>query len=65
MKPINKVIKILILSDMSLIAGLGFIAPIFAIFLTDRIQGGSIEVVGYAAAIYWIYKSLVDIPLGQ
>jgi len=66
MQPINKVIKILILSDMSLIAGLGFIAPIFAIFLTDRIQGGgNIEVVGYAAAIYWIFKSLVVIPLGQ
>ena len=65
MQSINKVIKILILSDMSLIAGLGFIAPIFAIFLTDRIQGGSIEVVGYAAAIYWIFKSLVVIPLGR
>ncbi len=62
---INKVIKILILSDVALIAGLGFVTPIFAIFLTDQIQGGNLEVIGYAAAIYWIVKSLVLIPFGK
>ena len=65
MKPINKVVKILILSDVALITGLGFIAPIFAIFLTEKIQGSNIEMVGYAAAIYWIVKSLVVIPFGK
>ncbi|NQV00994.1 MAG: MFS transporter [Parcubacteria group bacterium] len=65
MQSINKVIKILILSDVALIAGLGFIAPIFALFLTDRIKGGNLEMVGYAAAIYWIGKSLVVIPIGR
>ena len=65
MKTVNKVIKFLILSDVALIAGLGFVAPIFAIFLTDRIEGGNLEMVGYAAAIYWIGKSLVVIPLGR
>lgn len=65
MKRINKVIKVLILSDIALISGFGFITPIFAIFLTSQIEGGSIEVVGYAAAIYWIVKSLVVIPFGQ
>jgi MFS family permease len=65
MKSMNKVIKILILSDVALIAGLGFITPIFAIFLTDQIQGGNVEVVGYAAAIYWIINSLVLIPFGK
>jgi MFS family permease len=65
MKSINKVIKILILSDVALVAGFGFITPIFAIFLTDQIQGGNVEVVGYAAAIYWIINSLVLIPFGK
>ncbi len=65
MKPINKVIKILILSDVALISGFGLISPIFAIFLTERIQGGNVEVVGYAAAIYWIVMSLVVIPFGR
>jgi len=61
----NKVIKILIISDFYLVAGDGLVAPIFAIFLTDRIQGGNIKVAGYAAAIYWIVKSLVVIPFGR
>lgn len=64
-KSINKVIKILILSDLALLTGLGFIAPIFAIFLTENIKGGNIEVVGFAAAIYWIVKSIVIIPFGR
>ncbi|MBL7155009.1 MAG: MFS transporter [Candidatus Portnoybacteria bacterium] len=65
MKPVNKVIKILILSDVALIAGLGFVAPIFAVFLTNQIKGGNLEVVGYAAAIYCIVRSLVVVPIGQ
>ena len=64
-KSINKVIKILILSDVFLMAGLGFITPIFAIFLTQNIKGGDIKVVGFAAAIYWIIVSLVVIPIGK
>lgn len=61
----NKVIKILILSDVALIAGIGFVTPIFAIFLTSQIQGGNVKVAGYAAAIYWIVMSLVVIPFGR
>lgn len=64
-KSINKVIKILILSDVALLAGLGFVAPIFAIFLTEKIEGGNMEVAGFAAAIYWIVHSLVMIPFGK
>jgi len=48
-----------------LLFGLGFVSPIFAIYLTDRIQGGNIEVVGYSAAVYLIVKSLVIIPFGR
>jgi len=62
---INRVIKILILSDLALLTGLGLVAPIFAIFLTERIQGGNVEVAGFAASIYWIVKSLVMIPFGR
>ncbi|MCK4520694.1 MFS transporter [Candidatus Parcubacteria bacterium] len=64
-KSINKVIKILIWSDVALLTGFGFITPIFAVFLTDNIQGGNIEVVGFAAAIYWIINSVVLIPFGK
>lgn len=58
-------IKILILADIALVSGIGFITPIFAIFLTEQIQGGNVKVAGYAAAIYWIVKSLVTIPFGK
>jgi MFS family permease len=60
----NRVIKFLILSDVSLIAGIGFISPIFAIFLSDNIKGGGVEVAGFAAAVYWIIESIAVIPAG-
>lgn len=62
---INKVIKFLILSDVALLSGLGFVTPIFAIFLTENIKGGNIRVAGFAAAIYWIVQSVVIIPFGR
>jgi len=48
-----------------LISGLGFATPIFAIFLISHIKGGSIEVAGFAAAIYWIFESALMIPFGK
>jgi len=57
---INKVIRILITSDFLLQSGWGLIGPIFAIFLTRQIQGGTLEMVGFIAATYWIAKSVVQ-----
>jgi MFS family permease len=57
---INKVIKTLIASDFFLQAGWGLSGPIFAIFLTQQIQGGNLKVVGVAVATYWIAKSIVQ-----
>jgi len=64
LKSINKVIRILILSDIFLLSALGFIVPIFAIFIADHIQGGDIKVAGFAVGIYWIGKSLLRLPIG-
>jgi predicted MFS family arabinose efflux permease len=57
---INKVIKTLILSDFFLQSGWGLIGPIFAIFITQQIQGGSLASVGFVAATYWFIKSIVQ-----
>ena len=57
---INKVIRILIASDFLLQSGWGLIGPIFALFITEQVQGGSMEMVGFIAAIYWITKSIVQ-----
>ena len=55
---INKVARVLILSDFFLQAGWGLIGPVFAIFLTKQIQGGSVVTVGFVAATYWLTKSI-------
>ncbi len=61
----NKVVKYLILSDISFWSAWGLVNPIFAIFIVDNIQGGSVFVVGVAVSIYWILKSLLVIPIGM
>jgi MFS family permease len=61
---INKIIKILVFSDILILSGFGLFAPIFAVFLTDKIVGASLVVVGIADFIYLITKSLVQIPVG-
>lgn len=64
-KSINKIIKVLIFGDILLNSGWGLIAPVFAIFLTQHIEGGDAKVAGFAAAAYWITKSLLQIPLAK
>ena len=57
---INRVIKVLIASDFLLQAGWGLIGPIFAIFLIGQIEGGSLRMVGFVAAVYWVTKSIIQ-----
>ena len=65
---INKVIKTLIASDVALLTGFGFIVPIFAIFVTQKITAGdtaeAATIAGFAVAIYWGFKSVLQIPFG-
>jgi len=68
-KNINKVIRILMVSDFFLNAGWGFLSPIFAIFIVQRITAGdtiqAAKVAGFAALFYWITKSSLQIPIGR
>ena len=47
----------MIVSDVALLTGLGFITPIFAIFITQSITFGdtaeAAKVAGFAMAVYW------------
>jgi len=65
MAGINKVVKILIYSDFFLNSAWGLLAPVFAIFIIQNIQGGDAKVAGFAAMTYWIAKSLLQIPIGK
>ncbi|MDI6883070.1 MAG: MFS transporter [Patescibacteria group bacterium] len=62
---LNKVVKILITSDIFLNSGWGFLAPVFAIFILRGIQGGDAKVVGFSAMVYWLVKSILQIPIGK
>ena len=65
LKYINKVIKVLIVSDFFLMASWGLITPILAIFVVNKIQGGDASVAGIAIGIYWLLKALIQIPVGK
>ena len=62
---INHVIKTLVLSDFFINSGFSIFAPIFAIFVTKQITGGSLAVIGFAAAIFQIFKSGLQIPIAR
>jgi MFS family permease len=62
---INKIVFFLIKADFFFFSALGLVAPVFAVFLTDRLKDGSIEVAGFAVAIYWIAKAIFEIPIAR
>jgi len=62
---INKVIKILVPVDFSINFAIGSFTPIFAIFLTDNIAGGTVETAGFATAVYWLTKSIFQLPIAK
>jgi len=62
---INKIIRVLIISDIFFNAGWGLIGPIFAIYLLNNIEGGSAQVAGFSTAVYWIVKSILQVPLAK
>jgi len=55
---VNPVIQALIFSDLLILSGFGLISPILAVFITNQIRGGSLEVAGLATTIYLVSKSL-------
>lgn len=58
----------MIISDFLLNWGWGLLAPVFALFLTQNIAGGDFrkgaEIAGGAALLYWVLKSIFQIPIG-
>lgn len=62
---LNKIIKYLLLSDLVFFSGWGLISPIFAVFLLESIAGGNAFVVGMAAGINLIVRSLLRVPFGM
>ncbi|MEK7125248.1 MAG: MFS transporter [Patescibacteria group bacterium] len=62
---ISHVVRTLVLSDFLINSGFSVFAPILAVFVTKQIQGGSLEVVGFATAIGQIFKVGLQIPVAR
>lgn len=62
---INHVIRTLVMSDFFINSGFSLFAPVFAIFVTRQIDGGSLQVIGFATAIFQIFKSGLQIPIAR
>lgn len=61
---INQIILVIILSEFVLTVADGMIAPIYALFVTQDI-GAAARVVGFSLAIYWITKSILQLPVAR
>ncbi|MBI2065949.1 MFS transporter [Candidatus Woesebacteria bacterium] len=62
---INKILKVLVASDVIIFSGWGLMSPVFAVFVTEQIPGATLVTVGIAEAIYLATKSILQIPIGM
>ncbi|HEX9804367.1 MAG TPA: MFS transporter [Candidatus Dojkabacteria bacterium] len=62
---INFVIQFLTYSDIMMLSGWGLITPILAVFISDKIDGADVGVAGIATTIYFITKSVLQIPVAR
>ncbi len=61
----NKIIRTLIASDIIILSSFALINPIFAVFVTSQIKGGTLVAVGFATTIFLLVKSVLQVPIAQ
>lgn len=62
---VGRLVKYFILCDLALLAGWGLIEPLLSVFIIEKVLGATLVTVGGAAAVYWLTKSLLQIPLAN
>ncbi len=62
---INHTVRTLITSDFLINAGFSVFVPVFAVFITQQVVDGTLQTIGFAAAIAQIVKSLFQIPVAR
>ncbi|HXF43859.1 MAG TPA: MFS transporter [Candidatus Paceibacterota bacterium] len=65
MTAVNRIIKILIYSDVAIVTAFSFYGPIFAIFIANHIRGGGPALAGFAVATYWVVRTIVQLPISH
>lgn len=61
---INKIVIFLILANFFIESSFGLVAPVFSVFILEDIKGGTLAAAGFAAAVYYIVKSVLQIFVG-
>jgi MFS family permease len=64
-RSVNRVVKVIVVADFFYNSAFASFGPVFAIFITSQIAGGSAKVAGFATAIYWIVKSIFQLPIAR
>ena len=62
---INRVVKFLVLSDLLFLGGWSMVSPILSIFMVRKIPGATLVTVGLVIGLYWLIKSLLQIPVAN
>lgn len=62
---VGRLVKYFILSDLALLSGWGLIEPVFSVFIVQKVAGATLITVGISAAIYWILKAAIQLPLAN
>ncbi len=53
------------MSDFAILTGFSFVAPIFAVFVMQKIEGGTMETAGFAMSIQVFAKALLEYPIAR
>ena len=61
----NKKLLLLILSDVLILSSFGLLGPIFAVFITDSLEGGSLVAAGMATTVFLVVKACAQLPLSK
>ena len=61
----NRVMKLLLVSDVLFVSGFGLIQPILSIFIKDNLLGGQIYAAGFASMLFLLTKSCIQLPFSR
>lgn len=61
---LNQVILLIILAEFIFVTATTLVSPIFALYIIEDI-GATARVVGFAVAVYWVVKSILQLPVAR
>ena len=65
MEKLNPKLLLLIFSDILILSSFGLIGPIFAVFITDGLVGGTLVTAGLATTVFFVVRSVISLPLSR